>query len=138
MAPKLHADYHDLTALAGEVLTGSQQLGFRAAPPSVVLYHEMAHVYDFDNGTSLDGRYVNPNDPDTNIDPTPFGDYRQGVPNDERQAAGLPVDRDGDGTYEIDPEHPIEYTENGLRDEMGVPPRTTYGEAEPYGFVPNP
>jgi hypothetical protein len=47
----------------------------------------------------------------------------------ERQAVGLPVDHDGDPSTpeQVDPDHPITYTENGLRREMGLPDRTTYG-----------
>ncbi|MET7470459.1 M91 family zinc metallopeptidase [Micromonospora sp. NPDC005222] len=93
---------------------------FRHAPPPVVLFHEMAHVYDYDNDTYLDDRYENPEDPDVGRD-------GEGVKEAERQASGLPVDRDGDGHFEIDPEHPIEYTENGLRDEMRLPERESYG-----------
>ncbi|MQA25223.1 MAG: PPE domain-containing protein [Micromonosporaceae bacterium] len=97
---------------------------FRDGPPAVVLYHEMAHIYDRGFDVQADGRYENPNDPDRTTD----GDGNTvGVPNKERQAAGLPIDADGDGDYEIDPDHPFEYTENGLRDELGVPKRDRYG-----------
>ena len=46
----------------------------------------------------------------------------------ERQAVGLPVDHDGDAATPpiVDPDHPIKYTENGLRREMGLPDRETY------------
>jgi Ca2+-binding RTX toxin-like protein len=83
-------------------------------PPVVVLYHEMAHVYDYVNDTLDDGTYNRPDNPDT--------------PNRERVAAGLPIDHDDDqGTPDrIDPEHPIEYTENGLRAELGAPHRPRY------------
>ncbi|MDQ4052111.1 MAG: M91 family zinc metallopeptidase [Actinomycetota bacterium] len=85
-------------------------------PPIAVLYHELAHVYDYANETSMDGDY--------------HGDDQdnQGTPNDERQAAGLPVDHDDDpSTPEIiDPDHPYQYTENGLRDEMGADHRDHY------------
>lgn len=93
---------------------------FREGPPIVVLYHEMAHVYDFGFDTLADGDYNNPNDRDR----LPTGN---GVPNLEREAVGLPIDADGDGDYEIDPDHPIEYTENGLREELDVPRRDKYG-----------
>ncbi|GAA5143110.1 hypothetical protein GCM10023340_07810 [Nocardioides marinquilinus] len=88
----------------------------QGAPPSVVLYHELAHVYDYANDTYMDGQY-------NGDDPRDHGDN-----NSERQASGLPVDHDNDpSTPEIiDPDHPVEYTENGLRDEMGLPPRTHY------------
>lgn len=85
-------------------------------PPSVVLYHEMAHVYGYMNGTNQPGEY--------------HGDdqQNQGVNVRERQAAGLPIDHDNDPSTpeRIDPDHPIEYTENGLRKEMGAPHRDHY------------
>jgi hypothetical protein len=83
-------------------------------PPVVVLYHEMAHVYDYVNDTLADGTYDRPDNPDT--------------PNRERVAAGLPIDHDDDQRTpdRIDPEHPVEYTENGLRAELGAPHRPRY------------
>jgi hypothetical protein len=89
-------------------------IAWQEVPPVVVLFHEMAHQYDFGYETALDGTYPEPNGPVNNL---------------ERQAVGLPVDHDGDpGTPEqVDPDHPLTYTENGLRDEMGLPDRTTYG-----------
>ncbi|QIX26910.1 calcium-binding protein [Nocardioides sp. JQ2195] len=85
-------------------------------PPSVVLYHEMAHVYGYMNGTNQPEEYQ--------------GDDTQnhGFKELERQAAGLPIDHDNDpDTPEvIDPDHPIEFTENGLREEMGAPHRDHY------------
>ncbi|MEU1750527.1 M91 family zinc metallopeptidase [Micromonospora arida] len=100
------------------------------APPPVVLFHELAHVYDRQNDLSLDGQYVNPDDPDTGTGGST--EVGEGVKNAERQATGLPVDRDGDGQFEIDDRHPIEYTENGLRAEMRLDDRETYGVPEPY------
>ncbi|AFU00482.1 M91 family zinc metallopeptidase [Nocardia brasiliensis] len=85
-------------------------------PPVAILYHEMAHVYDYMTG---------------NFDETPYTgadsldhQQRQG----ERVAVGLPVDHDHDpNTPEIiDPDHRIELTENGLRRELGAPNRDHY------------
>lgn len=85
-------------------------------PPIAVLYHELAHVYDYANDTSAEGDYEGDDE------------LNHGTPNDERQAAGLPIDHDDDpSTPEvIDPEHPYQYTENGLREEMGAPHRDHY------------
>lgn len=85
-------------------------------PPVAVLYHELGHVYDYLNDTSSPGDYHGDDD------------LNQGTPNDEREAAGLPIDHDDDpSTPEvIDPDHPYEYTENGLRDELGAPHRDHY------------
>ncbi|GAA4707804.1 M91 family zinc metallopeptidase [Nocardioides conyzicola] len=85
-------------------------------PPSAVLYHEMAHVYDYMNDTLADGTYQGEDLQDV------------GDNNRERVAAGLPIDDDNDpDTPErIDPRHPYVYTENGLREEMGAPHRDHY------------
>lgn len=95
-------------------------------PPVAGLYHELAHIYDYGNNTSADGRYENPNDPDRTVE-----DGRVvGVDNDEREAVGLPIDHDSDpATPErIYPDHPYEYTENAFRDEMGWDRREKYGQ----------
>jgi hypothetical protein len=95
-------------------------------PPVVVLYHEMAHEYDFVNGTVLPGRHEDLTDPDR----VQVGNVSIGVPKAERQAVGLPVDHDLDpGTpLRIDPRHPLVYTENGLRSELTWRLRTRYSE----------
>jgi Ca2+-binding RTX toxin-like protein len=95
-------------------------------PPVVGLYHELAHVYDYGNDTSAPGRYDNPDDPDRTTDDD--GNV-VGVENDEREAVGLPIDHDDDPSTpeRIYPDHPYEYTENALRDEMGWPDRERYG-----------
>jgi hypothetical protein len=83
-------------------------------PPSVVLYHEMAHVYDYMNDSLADGTYPGADNP--------------GVPNREREAAGLPIDEDNDPKTpdQIYSKHPYALTENGLREEMGAPHRDAY------------
>jgi Ca2+-binding RTX toxin-like protein len=83
-------------------------------PPIAVLYHELAHVYDYEYETLADGDYTGADNP--------------GVHNREREATGLPIDDDGDPStpIRIDPDHPYDYTENGLRDEMGAPLRPRY------------
>ena len=80
----------------------------------VVLYHEMAHVYDYANDTLAEGVYTGPDNPNVN--------------NRERVAAGLPIDHDDDPSTpnRIDPRHPYQYTENGLREELGAPHRPSY------------
>jgi hypothetical protein len=88
-------------------------------PPVVVLYHEMAHHYDFVAGTALPGEHTDPAYPDG-----------RHVPNAERQAVGLPVDDDRDPRTpsRIDPAHPLPFTENGLRQELTWAPRARYAE----------
>ncbi|NUR52460.1 MAG: calcium-binding protein [Hamadaea sp.] len=95
-----------------------------STPPVAVLYHEMAHQYDFVNDTVLPGRHDDPGDPDR----VPGDRGWVGVPNAERQAVGLPVDDDHDPRtpIRIDPQHPLVYTENGLRTELTWPQRRHY------------
>lgn len=83
-------------------------------PPSAVLYHEMAHVYDYMNNTLAPGTYTGADNP--------------GVPNLERAAAGLPIDEDNDPSTptQIYSHHPFPLSENGLREEMGAPHRDAY------------
>jgi len=83
-------------------------------PPVTVFYHELAHVYDYSHDTLADGTYTGADNP--------------GVPNREREAAGLPIDDDNDPSTpnRIDPDHPYELTENGLRAELGAPQRPRY------------
>jgi Ca2+-binding RTX toxin-like protein len=85
-------------------------------PPVAVLYHEMAHVYDYMNDSLAPGDYHG-NDP-----------RNHGTPNREREAAGLPIDEDNNPNTpeQIYSKHPYELTENGLRDEMGAPHRDAY------------
>ncbi|WP_051366712.1 M91 family zinc metallopeptidase [Hamadaea tsunoensis] len=82
-------------------------------PPVAVLYHEMAHVYDYEHDTLAPGDYHGPD---------------EDVPNKEREAAGLPIDEDNDPKTpnQIYSKHPYDLTENGLRDEMGAPHRDAY------------
>jgi Ca2+-binding RTX toxin-like protein len=83
-------------------------------PPVVVLYHELAHVYDYMNDTLAPGTYTGSDNP--------------GTRNDEREAVGLPIDGDHNGQTpaQLYDRHPYELTENGLREEMGAPRRDAY------------
>ncbi|WCO65714.1 M91 family zinc metallopeptidase [Iamia majanohamensis] len=90
----------------------SSTVNWREVPPVVILQHELAHQFDYGYETSAPGTYGGADDP--------------GVPNDEREAVGLPLD-DGD----LADGHPFTYTENGLREEMGLPPRGSYGDTAP-------
>lgn len=90
---------------------------FAGFVPSVVLYHEMSHGYNMTHGNMLSGTY------------TGSGPDKNQVPNSERQAVGLdttatPYDF-GDGSGPIT-HNPFALTENGLREEMGLPDRPSY------------
>jgi hypothetical protein len=83
-------------------------------PPVTVLYHELAHVYDFAHDTVADGVHS--------------GSDNLGADNSERVAMGLPIDHDGNPRTprQVDPRHPYDYTENALRDEIGAPRSPQY------------
>jgi hypothetical protein len=84
------------------------------SPPVTVLYHEMAHGYDFMNNTFAPGTYT--------------GSDNLGMPDLEREAAGLPIDGDHNPATppQLYDKHPFDLTENGLRGEMGAPNRPRY------------
>jgi hypothetical protein len=92
------------------------------APPVVVLYHELAHVWDDVAGRQRTGA-------GSRDDVMWNGSGWVPVPDRERAAVGLPIDDDGDPTTpeRLDPFHPYPLTENALRDELGVSARQTYG-----------
>lgn len=98
--------------------------GFRGPErgvPSSVLYHELAHAWDYTHETSQGGTY-------RGIDPVDNDPARDGIANGERQAVGLPLDHDSDDdTPEIvDPDHPFIYTENAIREDLGLERRDHY------------
>ncbi|MFV0427760.1 MAG: M91 family zinc metallopeptidase [Beutenbergiaceae bacterium] len=100
---------------------------FRKGPPMVVLQHELAHTLDYGEGTTQNQQYEGPG-PDGQLDQD--GEPQNGVRETERQAAGLPIDDDNDPATpeQINPDHRYELTENGLREEMGLPLRESYRE----------
>jgi Ca2+-binding RTX toxin-like protein len=96
--------------------------GNNEKPPIVALFHEMAHSYDDTKGTLQDGVYNGTDTKDKKN--TTEGN----VANYERVAVGLPIDHDNDPTTpeKLDPIHPSDLTENGLRDELNFRRRTNY------------
>lgn len=96
-----------------------------STPPVAVLFHELAHQWDFTHDTIAPGTHHQPDDPDRYRDPA--GRWHE-APNLERVAVGLPIDHDGDPATpnQLDPDHPFELTENGLRSEMGWSQRRKY------------
>lgn len=85
-------------------------------PPIVVFYHEMAHAYDYVNGTLRTERYNG----------TEVND--RGIKDAERVAVGQPIDHDKDATTPeiLAPEHPEALTENALREELNRALRPRY------------
>ncbi|ADD44395.1 M91 family zinc metallopeptidase [Stackebrandtia nassauensis] len=94
--------------------------------PSTILYHELSHAYDRMNDGVDHTPYSDADQPDSMYNDD--GDL-EGVPNGERAAAGLPIDHDNNPATDPiqDPNQPYQVTENGLREEMGLPLRPTYG-----------
>ncbi|ADD44658.1 M91 family zinc metallopeptidase [Stackebrandtia nassauensis] len=118
----------------GEILYNPAHRLGPESTPATVLYHEMAHSYDFATGNWDEDRVWDPNHPDTEWDDvTPYNrvDDPAQVPvrNGERQAVGLEVDHDNNPATPpvIDDNHRIELTENGLRQELGRETRPRYG-----------
>lgn len=90
--------------------------------PLVVLYHEMSHAYNGVNGTFQPGIYTGPG---------PDGVPGYNIPNAERQAVGLETsapayDFDGDPGTPPTTANPDHLTENGFREELGLPDRPSY------------
>jgi Ca2+-binding RTX toxin-like protein len=86
---------------------------------SVVLFHELSHAYNGVTGTFQPGTYQGEG-PDSGR-----------VSNAERQAVGLetsnaPFDFDGDPSTPPTTHNPMHLTENGIRQEMGLPDRPSY------------
>jgi hypothetical protein len=83
-------------------------------PPTVVLFHELAHVYDHFHDTMAPG-----------AERQEDGTVARRA---EREAVGLPIDHDGNPhtPARLDPAHPADLTENGLREEYGRNLRTVY------------
>lgn len=107
------------SSVEGMVNYNPQMINFGTTQfqPSVKLFHELGHNYDYTHGTLRTGTYSGNDTEDSGS-----------VNVRERVATGLPIDHDNDPkTAEIiDPLHPKEYTENGLREEMGLPKREHY------------
>ncbi len=90
----------------------------RFPAPVGVLYHELSHAYNHVNGTRQPGTNSAPG-----ID--------NGINNREMQAvglnnSGLAFDFDGNPTTPNTTANPRHLTENGLREEMGLPQRPSY------------
>ena len=89
------------------------------APPSVILFHELAHNYDYLYGTLVRDKYTGTDKVDS---------YNGGINNRERVATGLSIDHDLDPSTpeQILPQHPYQLTENGIREELGLEKRPSY------------
>ncbi len=91
-----------------------------ATPGVVLLYHELCHAYNRVTGTVFPG---------DGFDGLRDEKSTRRVPNEELQAVGLPAqvtpfDFDGDPTTPPLDTNPMPFAENGLREELGLAPRT--------------
>lgn len=97
-------------------------LGSNAAPKVqiAVLFHEFSHTYDYASGQLPRGTYDSAAESDPN-----FGTNLR-----ELQAVVIAIDHDNDASmldqFLNEAGHTFELTENGLRDEPGLPERTLY------------
>ncbi len=89
---------------------------YDVTPPNVFFFHELGHINQYRSGEHEQF------DDDDGNDRT----YSDGTPLIERQNVGLEWDSDGDGDEEIDPDYDFDYTENGFREELGLPNRNQY------------
>ncbi|ANS80275.1 Alkaline phosphatase [Serinicoccus hydrothermalis] len=109
----------------GSINNSTDPNGWTGKPPVVVLFHELGHINQFRSQGGGSGHWW---DPDATAPDGTQGDWirdENGQPLIERQNVGLPWDTDvvpeGNGEdYEFD------LTENGFRDELGVPRREWY------------
>ena len=92
------------------------------AIPLTALYHELCHAYNYVTGTQFSG-----------ASPDGHGGVKQApqVKNIELQAVGLPCgvepfDFDKDPATPPTTTNPKPYSENGMREELGLPLRKTY------------
>lgn len=91
---------------------------YDSTPPIVFFFHELGHINRYRSGED-DGQFGPPGSRTTHPDGTPLI---------ERQNVGLPWDYDADpDTAEaIDPDDDFDDTENGYREELGIPPSRRY------------
>lgn len=89
--------------------------------PAIVLFHELSHAFNNVTGTFQPGVFSGEGPGNTDL----------GINNRERQAVGLEndgvaFDGDNDPSTPDSTANPIELSENGLREEMGLPLRPSY------------
>jgi Ca2+-binding RTX toxin-like protein len=104
--------------------------------PALNGFHEFSHAYNMVNGHMQNGTYssTDPLDPDNN----------GRVPNAEPQVVGLPSSTSVPYDFDRNPatppttSNPAELTENGMRDEMGLPQRPKYNVPNPFAMNGTP
>lgn len=91
---------------------------YNITPPVVFFFHELGHINQYRSGED-DGQFGPGGSRTRDAD---------GQPLIERQNVGLTWDHDNDPSTPdvIDPDYEFEYTENGFRDDLGLPRRNRY------------
>jgi hypothetical protein len=95
-----------------------------------LLVHELAHAYDIQRGEWADSESLEDAGFEDRVEPD--DDYRQTLPDGTEEVDPIPevnsvgIDLDGDGERDMLDDHPEWFTENEIRDEMGIPNRDTY------------
>lgn len=110
------------TPCYGGSITYSVRDVLGANPSVIALFHELCHAYNHVTGTLLPG--TSPQPSHGLLPPKP-------VRNTELQAVGLPTsaapfDFDGEASTPSTNTNPQAFSENGLREELGLPLRTRY------------
>lgn len=126
----LHADGSKGSGADATILYNPQLQSDYFPAPVVVLYHEMSHAYNAVTGTFQNGNYTGTG-PDGPVTDASGNVIRQGVPNRERGAVGLDntgtsYDYDGNPNTPNTTANPRALTENGMREELGLPSRNSY------------
>jgi Ca2+-binding RTX toxin-like protein len=95
-----------------------------------LLLHELSHAYDTQRGEWADEDSLRDIGMEDRI--APDGEYRQTEPDGDEHTAPIPevnsvgIDLDGDGDRDMLDDHPDWFTENEIRDEMGIDNRDVY------------
>ena len=96
--------------------------------PEITLHHELAHAFNGATGTGIPGKQILK---DANGAPLLRGGVPRTVNNEEYQVVGIPTDAtpfdfDNNPNTPATNVNPYPFTENALREEMGVPLRDRY------------
>ena len=118
---RVHAGKHGLPDFGGTVYY-NPTYSMPGSIPLIGLYHELCHAYNCVTGTQFPGT-----SPDGHL-----GTKQPPLVNNaELQAVGLPCniepfDFDNDPATPARTTNPVPYSENGMREELGLPLRKTY------------
>lgn len=135
--PYSHAEHPDSgphNSIGGEIggepgVAFDPNLHWDGGGPTLLL-HELSHAYDSQRGEWADDDSLRDIGMEDRI--APDGEYRQTEPDGTEHTSPIPevnsvgIDLDGDGDRDVLDGHPDWFTENEIRDEMGIPNRDVY------------